>query len=140
MAAQDEAEFAGMLAHAMAHMQARHNAREATNTELAKIRAKPFIFTGGVAGYGPRADGLPSSFAAMEQAFGKEADFMAVKMTSAAGYDPQGLARYVGRNLDDSSRDERISAILAAIQQVAPANSSEEFLTIQRRIQATPRQ
>jgi predicted Zn-dependent protease len=140
LAAQDEAEFAGMLAHAMAHVQARHNTREATNVQLAKMSARPLILTGGATGYGARQDGLPSSFAAVEQAFGKQADVLAVQMTSAAGYDPQGLARYVGRNLDDASRDERISTILGAIQQVAATNSGEEFLTVQRQIRTMSRQ
>jgi predicted Zn-dependent protease len=142
LTAQDEGEFAGMLAHAMAHVQARHGTREVTNVQLEQIRTgtKPLVLTGGAAGFGPRQDGLPYSLAALEQVFGKEADLIAVRMTSAAGFDPQGLVRYIGRNADDSSRDERVSGILSAIQQVAPANSGEEFLTIQSRIRAAARQ
>jgi predicted Zn-dependent protease len=132
LAAQDEAEFAGMLAHAMAHIQARHGTRVATSA---------VVFVGGTAGLGSRPNAsAPLSIAGLARAFEGEADLTAVKMTSAAGYDPQALARYFGRvwpdNPADPARDTRISEILGAIQQVAPSNFTDEF----PRIQATIRE
>jgi predicted Zn-dependent protease len=143
LASQDKAEFAGMLAHAMAHVQARHGTRAATDAQLAKLRTSPLIFTGGTAGLGPRPEVIPLSFAKFEPAYEEEADLIAVKMTSAAGYDPEALARYFGRvwpeNPPDPARDTRISAILSAIRPVAPANFTDEFLRIQAEIRERSR-
>jgi predicted Zn-dependent protease len=47
LAAQDEAEFAGMLAHAMGHIALRHGTRQATRGVLIKQRSIPLIFMGG---------------------------------------------------------------------------------------------
>lgn len=54
LAAQDESEFAGMLAHAMAHVAARHTTRLATRGATAQLATIPLINNGGVAGLGAR--------------------------------------------------------------------------------------
>jgi len=51
LAAQDEAEFAAMLAHAMAHIAKRHGIRYATPGAAANSRAVPLIFFGRWAGH-----------------------------------------------------------------------------------------
>src|SRR5882672_10772550 len=44
LAAQDDAEFAGMLAHAMAHVAERHGTRLATQGELANLNTIPIVY------------------------------------------------------------------------------------------------
>src|SRR5690242_21939948 len=50
--ADNEAELAGVMAHEIAHVAARHGTRQATRGEIANIASIPLIFMGGWAGYG----------------------------------------------------------------------------------------
>ena len=50
--AQDEAELAGVMAHEIAHVAARHGTRNATRGQLIQIASIPLMFIGGWAGYG----------------------------------------------------------------------------------------
>ncbi|HEY2844748.1 MAG TPA: M48 family metalloprotease, partial [Bryobacteraceae bacterium] len=52
--ADNEAELAGVMAHEIAHVAARHGTRQATKAELANYMSIPLIFMGGWAGYGIR--------------------------------------------------------------------------------------
>ncbi len=52
--ADNEAELAGVMAHEIAHVAARHGTRQATKAELANYMTIPLIFMGGWAGYGIR--------------------------------------------------------------------------------------
>jgi predicted Zn-dependent protease len=83
--ARDEAEFAGLLAHAMAHVLTWHN-------EWKKGVRVPFFFVADQNNAG--AITLPPSMRAADES---EADRMAVQFTASAGYDPAGLARYIAR-------------------------------------------
>jgi predicted Zn-dependent protease len=143
-AAQDEAEFAGMLAHAMAHISARHGTRQATGAELAKISNAPLILKSGIwttAGFREIAEFLQFS-----EAYEREADELAVATISRGGYDPESIVRYFRRvwNNDSrvaDSRDERIAGIENAIRKLtSPVISipSDEFLRIKAQI-AQPR-
>src|SRR5215468_362630 len=50
--ADTESELAGVMAHEIAHVAARHGTRQATRGELAQIATIPLIFWGGWAGFG----------------------------------------------------------------------------------------
>lgn len=121
LAAQNEAEMAGMLAHSMEHVAARHATREATQVELARLAAKPAPF--------PQAQPelLTLSQAAIHRDYESEADRLAVESMNAAGYDPQALAAYIGRmqpagNSDPASglpaRDLRVTALQNEIRRL----------------------
>jgi predicted Zn-dependent protease len=118
--AQTEAEFAGMLAHAMAHVASRHWTRSATKAELS-----------GIASESPAA-------LAFQRAQEREADYWAVKAMAAAGYDPSALASYLARVQDGphQPRDERIHAIQSEVRKLPPATYStgDEFARIQATI------
>jgi beta-barrel assembly-enhancing protease len=134
LAANDESEVAGTLAHAMAHILARHYTREATKADIAQQQGgAPLIFTMDVFGYGAdQAALLPVGFLQSQRGFESEADRLAVNIAATAGYDPEGLARYIGRTQQDpaqgrqfsrfSPRDTRVRAIEQAIQKL-PAQS-----------------
>lgn len=51
LAAQDEDEFAGMLAHSIAHIAERHATRQATRSEITNMSTTPLIYMGGWTGY-----------------------------------------------------------------------------------------
>jgi len=52
--ADTEAELAGVMAHEIAHVAARHGTRQATRGEIAQLATIPLIFMGGWTGYGIR--------------------------------------------------------------------------------------
>jgi len=100
LAAQDEAELAGMLAHAMVHISERHYTRLATRTELADQSAIPLVFMGGWAGYAARQAGgvlVPQAMLKFHRDLETQADVLAITITSGAGFDPLALVRYIGR-------------------------------------------
>lgn len=150
LTAQNEAEFAGMLAHAMAHVAERHGTRQATRGELANVASVPLIFMSGWTGLGAGGNepAVPISFLSTQRRFETEADVLAIKLTSGAGYDPKALVSYISRvqpgDADGSQaakvfsalppRDLRITSMEKAIQELPPREyvpSSEEFPRIQ---------
>ncbi|MFN0172497.1 MAG: M48 family metalloprotease [Bryobacteraceae bacterium] len=148
-AAQDEAEFAGMLAHAMGHIAQRHGTGQATRGTIINYGCIPLIFMGGWTG---RSVGhsAPLGLVAIERSAELEADLLAVQTMARAGFDPKALVRYVERvqvrppgttskaysPLPD--RDQRISALLAAIEELPTvdyaAAASSEFAAAQQEV------
>jgi predicted Zn-dependent protease len=98
--ARDEAEFAGMFAHALAHELNDHNMRIADDAAVGTI---PLIFSGGE----------PRLGIARVRPFELKADEQAVKMIAGIGYDPEALVRYIARV--SPSDTERIAAILPGL-------------------------
>jgi predicted Zn-dependent protease len=59
LAADEEAEMAGVMAHEIAHVSACHYGREMTRAQLLQMASIPLIFIGGAIGYGAyEASGL----------------------------------------------------------------------------------
>jgi predicted Zn-dependent protease len=100
LAAKDEDELAGILAHSIAHIASRDGTRQATKAELVNIASQPLIYMGGWTGYGMRQGnelGVPLSMLQMERRFELDADRLAAAKMAEAGYDPAALARYLDR-------------------------------------------
>ncbi len=98
--AQSEAELAGVMAHEIAHVTARHGTRQATRGQVTNLATIPLIFLGGWTGYGIRqAAGLaiPLTFLKFSRGFEKEADFLGVQYLYAAGYDPTAMVQFFER-------------------------------------------
>ena len=97
LAADGEAELAGVMAHEIAHVAARHATRQMTRSQYANIGTLPLIFMGGGIGYAVRAAAslaLPVTFLSFQRGFEQEADYLGLQYMYKAGYDPQSFVSF----------------------------------------------
>src|SRR5713101_5241899 len=97
LAADEEAELAGVMAHEIAHVAARHATRGMTRANWANISTIPLIFVGGGIGYAVRSAagiGLPMSFLMFQRGFEGEADYLGLQYMYKTGYDPQAFISF----------------------------------------------
>lgn len=97
LAADEEAELAGVIAHEVAHVAARHATRQMTRADFANIASIPLIFIGGGIGYAVRSAagiGLPMTFLKFSRGFEEEADYLGIQYMYKAGYDPQSFMSF----------------------------------------------
>jgi len=97
LAADEEAELAGVMAHEIAHVCARHAMRQLTRANIAQIGTLPLIFMGGGIGYGiyeAAGLGLPLTFMKFQRNFEAEADYLGLQYMYKTGYDPQAFISF----------------------------------------------
>lgn len=96
LAADEEAELAGVMAHETAHVCAHHAAREMTRMNYAEIGSIPLIMmTGyswtGMGIYEASQLAIPVAFLQFSRDFEAQADYLGVQYMYRAGYDPQAF-------------------------------------------------
>jgi predicted Zn-dependent protease len=97
LAADNEAELAGVMSHEIAHVAACHAAREMSRGQLMNLASIPLIFVGGGIGYAiENIAGLamPMGFLKFTRSFESEADYLGIQYMYKAGYDPQALTAF----------------------------------------------
>lgn len=97
LAAENEAELVGVMAHEIAHVAARHATRNATKMQIFNMAALPLIFATGPAGLLARqamSIAMPLSFLKFSRDAEREADLLGLQYTYAAGYDPAEFVHF----------------------------------------------
>jgi beta-barrel assembly-enhancing protease len=105
--AESEAELAGVMAHEIAHIAARHGTRQATRGQLVNIATIPLIFMGGWTGYGIRqaaSIAVPLGFLSFSRGFEREADLLGLQYLYKAGYDPTAFVDFFEKIQSDEKR------------------------------------
>ncbi len=99
LAADEEAELAGVMAHETAHVCAHHAAREMTRANYAQLGMVPLIMMTGYTwtGYGiyeAAQLAIPITFLEFSREFEAQADYLGVQYMYRAGYDPQAFISF----------------------------------------------
>jgi predicted Zn-dependent protease len=97
LAADNESEMAGVMAHEISHVAARHATRQMTRAQLANFASIPLIFIGGGIGYAVSSAAslaLPLTFLSFSRGFEAEADYLGVEYMYKTGYDPESFIAF----------------------------------------------
>ena len=157
--AQEESELAGVMAHEISHVTARHGTCQATKgelTQLASIPAMIFIpYTwAGYAMYQGLNLAIPLTFLKFSRDSEREADFLGIQYMYKAGYDPNSYVTFFERIQADEKRrpgtipkvfsthpptPERIENTQKEIARILPARqeyivTTSEFDTVKARL------
>ena len=95
--ADSESELAGVMAHEIAHVAARHGTKQATKGQIVNLASIPLIFMGGWTGYAIRQGAslaIPMGFLTFSRSMEREADFLGLQYLYKTGYDPTSFVDF----------------------------------------------
>jgi predicted Zn-dependent protease len=158
--ADEESELAGVMAHEIAHVCARHGTKQATKgeiTQLAMIPAMIFIpYTwAGYAIYQGMQFAIPMAFLQFTRTDEREADYLGLQYMYKAGYDPNAFVSFFEKVAADEKKQpgtvpkifsthpptpDRIEASQKEIATILPQReeyivTTSEFDTVKHRLQ-----
>jgi predicted Zn-dependent protease len=159
-AADEESQLAGVIAHEVAHVAARHWASQMTKATLAQWASLALIFVpmsypvymGVAQAY---LNGVPLAFLKFSRSAEAEADYLGIQYMYKAGYDPDSYVTFFGKLIDLERRSpgsvpkifadhpptpERILKSEEAIKEILPKRdqylvSTSEFEDIKSRLE-----
>jgi predicted Zn-dependent protease len=107
--AQEESELAGVMAHEISHVCARHGTKNATKGQAMQLAMIPLMLLGpgGWAGYGiyeAASLAIPVTYLKFSRDAEREADFLGVQYMYKAGYDPNSYVTFFERIQADEKR------------------------------------
>ena len=160
--AESEAELAGVMAHEIAHVAARHGTKQATKGQILNLATIPLIFMGGWTGYGIRSAAgfaIPIGFIRFTRKAEEEADLLGLQYLYKAGYDPTSFIDFFEKMQADEKRkpgtisklfsshpphESRIRKSQKLIDELLPNKpeyvvSTSEFLDVKGRLMALNR-
>ena len=162
LGADEEDQLAGVMAHEIAHVAARHWASQATRATLLQYATLPLIFTPlsypVYLGVSQTLDfGIPLTFLKFSRSAEAEADFLGLQYMYKAGYDPSSYVAFFGKVLEQERRSpgsvpkvfqdhpptpDRILKSEEEIKKILPTRdqylvSTSEFDDVKARLQAT---
>ncbi len=157
--AQEESELAGVMAHEISHVTARHGTKNASKGELMQLMTIPLMLLGpgGWAGYGIYQGlnlAIPITYLKFSRDAEREADFLGLEYMYKAGYDPNSYVTFFERIQADEKRrpgtipkvfsshpptPDRIAAAQKEIARILPAKSeyivtTSEFDSVKSRL------
>jgi len=160
LAADEEDQLAGVIAHEIGHAAARHWASQMTKATLLQYAMLPMMFIPMSAAvyYGvleAYLNGVPLAFLRFSRKDEEEADFLGLQYMYKAGYDPNAFVGFFGKVMDEERRSpgsmssvfathpptgDRIIKSEEEIQKVLPKRdqylvSTSEFDDIKARLQ-----
>lgn len=97
LAAEDEAELAGVMAHEIAHVAARHGTENMSKAQLLEFATLPLVFLGGIGGSAIRqAAGflIPLQFLQFSRKAEMEADYFGIQYLYKTGYYPESIITF----------------------------------------------
>ena len=158
--ADSEAELAGVMAHEIAHVAARHSTKRETRGQLTQLATIPLIILGpgGWAGYGIYQGlnfAIPLSFLKFSRNDEKEADYLGLEYMYKTGYDPNAFVTFFEKVQAEEKRrpgtvptvfnthpptPDRVQNVQKAIGTILPARdqyivSTSEFDSVKARLQ-----
>jgi Zn-dependent protease with chaperone function len=157
MAAESEAELAGVMAHEIAHVAARHATKNATKRQIWNFASIPLMFVGGPAGmvvHNVVQIAVPMTFLKFSRNAEREADLLGIEYAYAAGYDPAAMVNFFEKlQTKDKKKpnfvvrafqshpmtDDRLKRAQATIAEMLPAKdeymvSTSEFDEVKARL------
>jgi beta-barrel assembly-enhancing protease len=108
LAADNESEIAGVMAHEIAHVAARHGVEQASKAQLLNWASIGLIFVGGPLGaiaYNAASFGVPLAFLKFGRGAENEADKLGAQYAWAAGYDSNSLTSFFEK-LEKKEKDK----------------------------------
>jgi predicted Zn-dependent protease len=160
LAADEEAQVAGVVAHEIAHIAARHWASQMTKATIAQYAMIPLIFIpmsypvyyGVIEAY---MNGVPLAFLKFSRGAEAEADLLGLQYMYKAGYDPSAYVTFFSKIIEQDRRNpgsiptlfashpptpERILSSEESIKEILPKReqylvSTSEFLDVKAHLQ-----
>ena len=109
LAAEEEDQVAGVMAHEIAHVAARHWASQMTKMTLLQYATLPLLFTPMsypvYMGVSQAFNfGIPLTFLKFNRSAEAEADYLGIQYMYKAGYDPNSYVAFFGKVMDEERR------------------------------------